>query len=197
LVKRCAGFRPSTNRSVDHACTRAAMRAVAQRIIHLNEEITTHEQALTRLIDQAAPQLVAEIGIGPITAAAFYIAWSHPGRCRNEAAYARLAGGFPHPGHLRPNPATSPTQPARRPATQQGTTPGRGHQTQMPPTNPGLQQKTLIGRQNRSRNPTLPQTLHRPQSLATTRTPNTTRNRHSTDIEASTRPADAAAHIAG
>jgi len=97
LVKRCAGFRHSTNRSVDQACTRAAMRAVAQRITHLNEEITTHEQALTSLVDQAAPQLVAEIGIGPITAAAFYIAWSHPGRCRNEAAYARLAGASPIP----------------------------------------------------------------------------------------------------
>ncbi len=31
LVKRCAGFRHSTNRSVDRACTRAAMRAVARR----------------------------------------------------------------------------------------------------------------------------------------------------------------------
>ena len=59
--------------------------------------LTTHAQALTSLVDQAVPQLVAEIGIGPITAAAFYIAWSHPGRCRNEAAYARLAGASPIP----------------------------------------------------------------------------------------------------
>jgi transposase len=97
LVKRCAGFRHSTNRSVDQQCTRAVMRAVARRITHLNDEITTHERALTDLVDQAAPQLVAEVGVGPITAAAFYIAWSHPGRCRNEAAYARLAGVAPIP----------------------------------------------------------------------------------------------------
>ncbi len=45
----------------------------------------------------AAPQLLSEPGVGPITAAAFYIAWSHPGRCRNEAAYARLAGVAPIP----------------------------------------------------------------------------------------------------
>ena len=82
-MKRCAGFRHSTNRSVEAACTRAVMRAVARRIIHLNNEIALHTKALTGLVDQAAPQLVAEVGIGPVTAAAFYIAWSHPGRCRN------------------------------------------------------------------------------------------------------------------
>jgi transposase len=95
LVKHCAGFRHSTNRSVDQQCTRDAMRAVARRITHLNDEITNHEKALASLVDQAAPQLVAEVGIGPITAAAFYIAWSHPGRCRNETAFARLAGVAP------------------------------------------------------------------------------------------------------
>ena len=95
LVKRCAGFRHSPNRTVDEACTRAVMRAVARRIIHLNDEIALHTKALTALVDQAAPQLVAEVGIGPVTAAGFYIAWSHPGRCRNEAAYARLGGTAP------------------------------------------------------------------------------------------------------
>ncbi len=97
LVKRCCGFRHSPSRSVDQACTRAVMRAVARRICHLNDEINSHEQALAGLVDQAAPQLVAEVGIGPVTAAAFYIAWSHPGRCRNEAAFARLAGVSPIP----------------------------------------------------------------------------------------------------
>jgi hypothetical protein len=42
--------------------------------VGVDAEITTHEQALTSLVDQAAPQLVAEIGGGPITAAAFYVA---------------------------------------------------------------------------------------------------------------------------
>ena len=38
------------------------MRAVAQRITHLNDEIATHEQAPATLVDQPALQLVAEIG---------------------------------------------------------------------------------------------------------------------------------------
>ena len=97
LVKRCARFRHSPNRSIDQQCTRTVMRAVARRICHLNDEIRSHEQALASLVNQAAPQLVAEVGIGPVTAAAFYIAWSHPGRCRNEAAFARLGGVSPIP----------------------------------------------------------------------------------------------------
>jgi transposase len=71
------------------------MRALARRITHLDAEVADHDRVLKRLLDQAAPQLLAERGIGYVTAAAFYLAWSHPGRCRNEAAYARLSGSAP------------------------------------------------------------------------------------------------------
>jgi hypothetical protein len=43
----------------------------------------------------AAPALLAEPGIGPITAAQLLISWSHPGRFRSEAAFAMLAGAAP------------------------------------------------------------------------------------------------------
>jgi transposase len=99
LVKRCAGFRHSGKRTIDEQCTRAAMKAVAQRIVHLTDEIKAHEKTLRSLVDQAAPQLLTEFGVGPVTAAALYVAWSHPGRCRNEAAYARLAGVAPIPAN--------------------------------------------------------------------------------------------------
>jgi transposase len=99
LVKRCAGFRHSDNQPIDEHCTRAVMRAVARRIIQLTDEIKTHEKTLRVLVEQAAPQLLGEFGIGPITAAALYVAWSHSGRCRNEAAYARLAGVAPIPAN--------------------------------------------------------------------------------------------------
>ena len=60
---------------------------------------TDHDRVIKALIDEAAPQLVAEPGIGYVTAAMLYIAWSHPGRCRNEAAYARLGGAAPVPAN--------------------------------------------------------------------------------------------------
>jgi len=71
------------------------MRALARRIQHLDAEVDEHDRVLRDLLDEAAPQLIAERGIGYITAAEFYVAWSHPGRCRSEAAFARLGGTAP------------------------------------------------------------------------------------------------------
>ena len=49
------------------------------------------------LVRQVAPALLDEPGVGPISAAAIVLAWSHPGRIRNEAAFAQLAGVAPIP----------------------------------------------------------------------------------------------------
>jgi transposase len=54
-----------------------------------------HETALEVLVEQAGPQLLDEFGIGTVIAAQIIVSWSHPGRCRNEAAFARLAGVAP------------------------------------------------------------------------------------------------------
>ncbi|MGN9894698.1 transposase [Micromonospora sp. L31] len=41
--------------------------------------------------------MLAEPGVGPIVAATVLTAWSHPGRCRNDAAFAMPAGTAPIP----------------------------------------------------------------------------------------------------
>ena len=41
--------------------------------------------------------LLAQPGVGPVTAAQLLISWSHPGRLRSEAAFAMLAGVAPIP----------------------------------------------------------------------------------------------------
>lgn len=41
------------------------------------------------------PVLLDQPGIGPISAAQLIVSWSHPGRCRSEAAFASLAGTAP------------------------------------------------------------------------------------------------------
>ena len=43
------------------------------------------------------PDLLELPGVGPINAATVLTAWSHPGRCRNDAAFAMLAGAAPIP----------------------------------------------------------------------------------------------------
>jgi transposase len=43
------------------------------------------------------PTLLDQPGVGPVTAAVALTAWSHPGRLRNEAAFAALGGVNPIP----------------------------------------------------------------------------------------------------
>ena len=50
---------------------------------------------IRRIVETVAPQMLDQTGVGPISAAQVYIAWSHPGRFHNEAAFARLAGVAP------------------------------------------------------------------------------------------------------
>ena len=95
LIERCARLRPRPTRTADHRATAHALRRLAQRIRHLDNEIAEHVRDLDALTTEHCPQLLAEPGIGSITAAQIYIAWSHPGRCRSEAAFASLAGTAP------------------------------------------------------------------------------------------------------
>ncbi|MGV9372336.1 MULTISPECIES: transposase [Micromonospora] len=50
--------------------------------------------------------------MGPIVAATVLTAWSHPGRCRNDAAFAMLAGVAPIPASSGKPSATASTAPA-------------------------------------------------------------------------------------
>ena len=103
------------------------------------------------------------------TAAQVFIAWSHPGRCRNEAAFARLAGVAPLQASLASGVATHPppAQPLRRPPTQPSHPHHRHHPRSGLPQNPGLHRQTHQPRKNHPRSPTLPQTVHRPPPLPT------------------------------
>ena len=49
------------------------------------------------MVTHLAPRLLAKRGVGPINAAQAIVSWSHPGRCRNDAAHAALAGASPIP----------------------------------------------------------------------------------------------------
>ena len=89
---RCACRRlPSTSSQPP----KQALRSLAPRIKTLTAEAADLQTSIRGLVEAVAPHLLDQPGVGPITAAQIYIAWSHPGRCRNEAAFARLAGVAP------------------------------------------------------------------------------------------------------
>ena len=95
LVTKCRAFRLGSAPINELTATKRAMRSVARRIKALTTETNELRASIAGLVETLAPQLLQQPGVGPITAAQVYIAWSHPRRCRNEAAFARLAGVAP------------------------------------------------------------------------------------------------------
>jgi transposase len=95
LVSACGGLRHRPNVTSDEHAAIACLQRLARRIQHLEAEIKQHDRDIERLTATICPQLVAELGVGPLSAAQAYVSWSHHGRCRNEAAYANLGGTAP------------------------------------------------------------------------------------------------------
>ncbi|MEE9206385.1 MAG: IS110 family transposase [Acidimicrobiia bacterium] len=97
LTRQAARLRLSADQPIEDQATVRAMRACARRALVCEKEAAELETELERILTQQVPHLLAEPGIGPISAAAIYLAWSHHGRIRNDAAFAALAGVAPIP----------------------------------------------------------------------------------------------------
>jgi transposase len=102
LLRRLAAARPDRRRDLELRGTLQALRALARRVQQLTaeeRELAGEIEALTRTL---APQLLDQPGVGPLAAAQLVISWSHAGRIRSEAAFARLAGCAPIPASSGP-----------------------------------------------------------------------------------------------
>jgi transposase len=97
LLDRCSRFRRSSSQPVDELATKLVLRTLARRINAATKEAEQLEREILGHVRALAPQLLDEPGVGPIVAADVLVAWSHPGRVRSEAAFARLAGVAPVP----------------------------------------------------------------------------------------------------
>jgi transposase len=97
LVSTCARLRQRTAWDVETTATVASLRTLARRIQVLNAEIAEHTRAITVLVRAWRPDLLTRTGVGPIVAAIVLCAWSHPGRCPTDAAFAMLGGAAPIP----------------------------------------------------------------------------------------------------
>jgi transposase len=97
LLARCARLRVHARHDRAGRALVIALRTCAQRALQARDETDMLDQEITTLVDELAPGLRDEPGVGPISAAQLLIAWSHPGRIRSEAAFARIAGAAPIP----------------------------------------------------------------------------------------------------
>jgi transposase len=97
LLARCRSLAADMDSDLELVATIRALRLLATRIETLASEVRELDRELLQLSKRLAPTLLAEPGIGPIGAAQTLVSWSHRGRFKNEAAFARLAGAPPIP----------------------------------------------------------------------------------------------------
>ena len=97
LVRASSRLRPRPSDPPERYATLLALRCCAGRVEQASREADQLECELKRLVEQLAPHLLALHGVGPISAAQLLVSWSHPGRLKSEAAFARLAGAAPIP----------------------------------------------------------------------------------------------------
>ena len=83
--------------SREHAIRHAEVRRLALAVHDANRALKANRAQLQSIVDDLAPGLTDRPGIGPVTAAQAIVSFSHPGRCRNDAAFASLAGTCPIP----------------------------------------------------------------------------------------------------
>jgi transposase len=97
LLERCSRLRRPVAATSDELATRLVLRTLARRATSAAVEAAELEREILARVRALAPQLLDQPGVGPIVAAQLLTAWSHPGRIRSEAAFARLAGVAPIP----------------------------------------------------------------------------------------------------
>jgi transposase len=188
LLHRLAATRPQQRTDPELRGSTLALRSVARRVLQLTAEERELAAEIETITRKLAPQLLDQPGVGPLAAAQLLLSWSHRGRIRSEAAFARLAGAAPIPassgqtiryrldrsGDRRLNRALHMILVTRR----------RTH----PPTIAYINKRIHEGKTT-TRSKPLPQALPRPQPLPTPRTRSATRSL--TNIEATL------AHVSG
>jgi transposase len=83
--------------SHQQAVRHGEIRRLALAVRAGRHALAANRAQLQTIVDEIAPGLTQRRGIGAVTAAQAIVSFSHPGRCRNDAAFAALSGTSPLP----------------------------------------------------------------------------------------------------
>jgi transposase len=98
LTRTLARMRPGHDLALPLNAAKAALRHLAHRHQHLDQEIGELDAQITPLLQHTAPQLLEIFGAGPESAGQLLVsAGDNPERLHSEAAFAHLAGVAPKP----------------------------------------------------------------------------------------------------
>jgi transposase len=91
LAKRRLPAHASRSEAVRHG----EIRRLAVAIREAARALTANRRELAAIVNDLVPGLTDRRGIGPVCAGQAIVAFSHVGRCRDDAAFANLAGTSP------------------------------------------------------------------------------------------------------
>ena len=173
LIDTLAATRPGLAVDTVTAATGQALRRLARRHQNLTEEITEIDAELRILVTRTAPAMLATKGFGVVTSATLLItAGDNPDRLRSEAAFAALCGAAPIPASSGKTTRHRLNRGGDRQAN------WALHQIALvrlstdPRTKAYAARLTAAGKSKKQeRRAPLPQTSHRPRSLAPARPP--------------------------
>ena len=89
--------RPPREASREQAVRHAEIRRLTLALREAARELKANRAQLQTIVNDIVPGLTDRRGIGPVGAAQAIVSSSHPGRCRNDAAFAALGGASPLP----------------------------------------------------------------------------------------------------
>jgi transposase len=92
-----AGRELPAHASREQAVRQAEITRLALALGQARLQLKDNRNQLQAIVDDIAPGLTSRYGIGPVSAAQAIVSFSHPGRCRSEAAFASLGGTSPIP----------------------------------------------------------------------------------------------------
>lgn len=95
IVATAAQLRVQSSWDLETHTSAEVLRGLARRRNAMATEAKAHEAAIGAIVREWRADLLDQFGVGPIVAATVLCAWSHAGRCRNEGAFAKLAGIAP------------------------------------------------------------------------------------------------------
>ncbi|NIR58885.1 MAG: IS110 family transposase [Gammaproteobacteria bacterium] len=97
MIATAARLRCHASWDVETTTTAMVLRSLARRAQAMTAEAADHERQILDIARSWRPDLLELTGVGPIVAAVVLCAWSHPGRVRSDAAFAKLGGVCPIP----------------------------------------------------------------------------------------------------
>jgi transposase len=95
VLARLARRRLPAHAGRQQAVRHGEIRRLALALRDAARALATNRAELAAIVHDLVPGLLSRPGIGPVSAAQAIVSFSHAGRCRSDAAFAKLAGTSP------------------------------------------------------------------------------------------------------